>query len=62
MKKLIVVILALLSLINPTKNFVEDIVSGSNKEDLAVNASFDIGSYAGLLIEYQTGKVLFSKN
>ena len=62
MKKLIIILLALLSLINPTKNFLEDIKSDANKEDLAVNSSFDIASDAGILFEYQTGKVLFSKN
>ena len=62
MKKLIIILLALLSLINPTKNFIEDIKSDAYKEDLAVNSSFDIASDAGILFEYQTGKVLFSKN
>ena len=62
MKKLIIILLALLSLINPTKNFLEDIKSDAYKEDLAVNSSFDIASDAGILFEYQTGKVLFSKN
>lgn len=60
MKKLIVILFSLLTLFNPNLNIDKDNNPGNS--DIPVNVNFDIVSDAGILFEYQTGKVLFSKN
>lgn len=60
MKKIMLLIIFSLSMINPFKNYT--ITNYTYNDSLMVNSNILISSEAGMLIEYQTGKVLFSQN
>ncbi|MBQ9730531.1 MAG: D-alanyl-D-alanine carboxypeptidase [Bacilli bacterium] len=62
MKNIFLILVIIISFFNSTIDFDNSGTNDSPTDDELVNANFDITSEAGILIEYQTGKVLFNKN
>lgn len=62
MNKILLIFTILFSLLKIDQYLDINYSEGFSGENETVNANFDITSDAGILVEYQTGKVLFSKN
>lgn len=62
MKNVLLIFILIFTFLSPTIDFDNSGPNDSPLNEETVNASFDISSEAGILVEYQTGKILFKKN